>query len=205
MATPRRHYPGVGHSSLSLEIPEEADAAAPDELRRRAAAVVADHFEFIWRLLRRAGRGPADADDAAQQVFMTAAQKLSRIAPGSERAFLYGTARFVAANARRRNRRRDAETPVPESHPVAGEGPEARAELGQAWALLDELLRQLPDELGRVLVLAEVEQIEVKEIAELEGIPVGTAASRLRRARERFHVLLDGLGARHPFRGQDGE
>jgi len=194
----------VGHSSLSLEIPEEADAAAPDELRRRAAALIADHFEFIWRLLRRFGLDPADADDAAQQVFMTAAQKLPRIAPGSERTFLYGTARFVAANARRRHRRRDTEAPVPESYPVAGEGPEARAELGQVWALLDELLRQLPDELGRVLVLAEVEQLEVKEIAELEGIPVGTAASRLRRARERFQVLLSGLGARHPFRGHDG-
>ncbi len=205
MATRRRHYLGVGHSSLSLEIPEEADAAAPDDLRRRAAALVADHFEFIWRLLRRFGLGPADADDAAQQVFMTAAQKLPRIAPGSERTFLYGTARFVAANARRRNRRREADAPVPESYPVTSEGPEARAELGQAWALLDELLRQLPDELGRVLVLAEVEQIEVKEIAELEGIPVGTAASRLRRARERFQALLGGLGTRHPFRGHRGE
>lgn len=205
MASERRHYPGVRHSSRSLEVPEAAYATATPALERRAAAMVADHFDFIWRLLRRTGLGPTDADDAAQQVFMTAAQKIARIAPGSERTFLYGTALHVAANARRRNRRREAEAPVPETYPVAGEGPEARAELGRAWALLDELLLQLPAELGRVLVLAEVEQIEVKEIAAMEGIPVGTAASRLRRARERFQMLLAELGSRHPFRGTDGE
>ena len=42
----------------------------------------------------------------------------------------------------------------------------------------------------RVLVLAEINELPVAEIADLEGIPVGTAASRLRLARERFRTLL---------------
>ena len=66
--------------------------------------------------------------------------------------------------------------------------------------MLDELLERLPDELRRVLVLAEIEQLEVPEIAALEQIPVGPAASRLRRAREVFREHLSRAQARNPFR-----
>ena len=50
-----------------------------------------------------------------------------------------------------------------------------------------------------MLVLAEIEQLEVPEIAALEGLPVGTAASRLRVAREQFRVLLEAARDRNPF------
>ena len=48
-------------------------------------------------------------------------------------------------------------------------------------------------------LLAEMEQLEVPEIAVLEGIPVGTAASRLRAARQQFRVLLEAERDRNPF------
>jgi RNA polymerase sigma-70 factor (ECF subfamily) len=73
--------------------------------------------------------------------------------------------------------------------------------LAEAWRLLDALLAKLPDKLRRALVLAEIEGLEVAEIAELERIPVGTAASRLRRARERFRSALAKEHSRNPFGG----
>jgi RNA polymerase sigma-70 factor (ECF subfamily) len=66
---------------------------------------------------------------------------------------------------------------------------------------LDELLAKLPEKLRRALVLAEVEGLEVTEVASLEGIPVGTAASRLRRARERFRAELAKQPSLNPFGG----
>jgi RNA polymerase sigma-70 factor, ECF subfamily len=57
----------------------------------------------------------------------------------------------------------------------------------------------LPEKARRVLVLAEMEQLEVPEIAVLEGIPVGTAASRLRVARQQFRALLEAARDRNPF------
>jgi RNA polymerase sigma-70 factor (ECF subfamily) len=78
-------------------------------------------------------------------------------------------------------------------------GPEDWVELRKAWTLLDELLERLPDELRRVLVLADIEEVAVAEIAALEGIPAGTAASRLRRAREEFQQLLARTEHRNPF------
>jgi RNA polymerase sigma-70 factor (ECF subfamily) len=47
-----------------------------------------------------------------------------------------------------------------------------------------------PD-LRRVLVLAEIEQLSNQQIAELEAMPKGTVASRLRRARAEFYALLE--------------
>jgi RNA polymerase sigma-70 factor (ECF subfamily) len=47
-----------------------------------------------------------------------------------------------------------------------------------------------------VLVLFELEELEVKQIAELQRIPIGTAGSRLRRAREEFAAIVRRLRAR---------
>jgi RNA polymerase sigma-70 factor (ECF subfamily) len=51
------------------------------------------------------------------------------------------------------------------------------------------VLDQMPLELRTVFVLFELETMQLVEIAELEGIPVGTASSRLRRARAEFSAI----------------
>ncbi|MET0413846.1 MAG: sigma factor-like helix-turn-helix DNA-binding protein, partial [Polyangiaceae bacterium] len=56
-------------------------------------------------------------------------------------------------------------------------------------------------ELRRVLVLSEIEQLTAKQIGELEGLPAGTVASRLRRARGTFDDLLARSQRRRPARG----
>jgi RNA polymerase sigma-70 factor (ECF subfamily) len=167
-------------------------------------SLVADHYGFVWRVLRGFGLSPTDAEDATQQVFMIAARKLSSIDANRARSFVYGAALRVANNARRSLRRRrevqDDETSQ-EVEP-ASRGPEALTELGQARSLLAEILDQLSETHRRMLVLAEIEQLEVPEIARLEGVPVGTAASRLRVARQQFRVLLEAARARNPFSDQ---
>ena len=177
---------------------------ANDSSKACLEALVSRHYGFVWRLLRGFGLSPADAEDAAQQVFMIAARKIDSIAPDHERSFLYGTTRRTANNARRglRRRREVSDDEVVIDEQAVHAGPEQDAELAQARSLLGELLAELPDELRRVLVLAEVEQIEVQEIAALERIPLGTAASRLRRARERFRALLEAAQHRNPFGGE---
>jgi RNA polymerase sigma-70 factor (ECF subfamily) len=162
---------------------------------------VAHHYGFIWRVLRGLGLSRADAEDATQQVFMIAARKLELIVPDHARSFLYGAALRVANNARRGLRRRrevladeTSDEPEPESR-----SPEKMAQLVQARHLLARVLEQLPEKHRRVIVLAEIEQLEVPEIAALEGVPVGTAASRLRVAREKFRALLGDMRDQNPF------
>jgi len=196
------HQSSVRDASLALDAPVQATSEPQTERDARLTQLVADNFDFVWRLIRRLGIERVDADDAAQQVFMIATRKLSEITPGSERTFLYGTAVRVAANARRAVRRQREVPGETDVRGAEGAMPDELSELGRARALLDEVLDRMPLPLRRVLVLAEIEELEVSEIAALEGIKLGTAASRLRRARALFREHLKSLGNRNPF-GED--
>ena len=164
-------------------------------------ALVAEHYGFVWRVLRGLGLSSADAEDATQQVFMIAARKLETIDPDRARSFVYGAALRVANNARRglRRRREVVDDELPEEPEPEARGPEKMAELEQARRLLAQVLDRLEEKHRRVIVLAEIEQLEVPEIAALEGLPVGTAASRLRVAREKFRAALHTLRDQNPF------
>ena len=131
---------------------------------------------------------------------MILARRLDDIEFGRERAFLYGTARRVLANMRRAVKRRgETDDGVLGEAPSGASLPDELVAEARDRAFLDELLRELPDELRRVLVLAELEELVVPDIATLENIPVGTAASRLRRARAAFRDVLAAAQARKPL------
>jgi RNA polymerase sigma-70 factor (ECF subfamily) len=169
----------------------------PDARRGAAPAcstesAVHAHADFVWRSLRRLGVPESLADDATQQVFATYARKVDLVRPGSERAFLFATLSHVAAHVRRSLARR-RELPEDDVHEVVDPSPrpDEAAERREARAILDDALEALPFELRTVFVLFELEELSAPEIAELVGIPAGTVASRLRRAREEFRKAVN--------------
>jgi RNA polymerase sigma-70 factor (ECF subfamily) len=165
----------------------------------RITAIVRAEHDFIWRLLRRLGIPEANVDDATQQVFCVAARKVNEIAPGSERSYLFGIALRVASDRRRSREGREppADTVLDEIDP--GPNPEELAEQRERRAVLDDILDALPMELRTVIVLFELEQMTKAEVSALLGIPVGTAVSRLRRARESFKEIAHRHFARERF------
>ena len=94
----------IGHPSTRVKPSPPSPSLSP-EAAVRFRAVVDANFGLVWRFLRGLGVPQQDADDAAQQVFWIAAQRLDGIRIGSERAFLLATARGTAANARRSHTR----------------------------------------------------------------------------------------------------
>lgn len=156
------------------------------------------HYSSIWRLLRRLGVPPAQLDDASQEVFWVAARKLEQIEPGKQHAFLYGVALRVAANELRRQGSAPARGSDDELERLAADHPTPEEQLEQTRArqLLDAVLDRLPLDLRAVLVLFELEGLDVRSIAEIEAIPIGTVGSRLRRAREEFSAIARRLRAR---------
>ena len=168
----------------------------------RVARLVREHYGLVWRLLRRLGLAAGDADDAAQQVFITAAAKLGEIEAERERAFLYGVSLNVGARVRRSHARR-REEPLEAAGEGATDQPNAEQllEQRQARGALDALLSAMPEELRVVFVLYELEELSTPQIAELCSIPLGTCASRLRRAREDFEERVARLEARRRFSG----
>lgn len=174
-------------------------AAAPSVASAPSAGVQAldlralfmAHYGSIWRLLRRLGVRSAQLDDATQEVFWVAARRASDIRAGSEHSFLYGVALRIAAQEAKKQR---ASEPLADLEAVPqmidlGPSPEEQMAHRQARELLDEVLEALPPELRAVFVLFELEGLEVREIAALQEVPVGTASSRLRRAREEFSTI----------------
>ncbi len=154
----------------------------------RFRGMVDAYFDVIWRSLRGLGVPSASLDDAAQQVFWIAAQKLDAIELGSERPFLFQTARGIAANqhrARSRSRELHDENALA-AHIDPAPSPEQVASSREARLFLAQFLDKLPDDIRCVFMLFELEGMTMAEIAEMLDAPTGTVASRLRRAREEF-------------------
>jgi RNA polymerase sigma-70 factor (ECF subfamily) len=114
---------------------------------------------------------------------------------------LFGTATRIASDIRRSLARR-REVSGESSSDFVDPAPHAEEllERQRARLVLDELLDDLPDELRAVFILYELEEQTATQIAELLGIPTGTVASRLRRARAEFDQIVK----RHRARGKLG-
>lgn len=175
-----------------------ARRAAADE---RLRAMVAAHYDFIWRLLRRLGLPSDRAEDATQRVFFTASRRLDQIEARSERSFLFGTALRVASEARREasSRREELRAEPPETADPAPLADEL-IDRGRARALLDEILDAMDEDVRVVFVLFELEGLTTGEVAELLRVPMGTVASRLRRSRTLFQTIVTRLRARGAMR-----
>jgi len=80
---------------------------------------------------------------------------------------------------------------------VIRETPERRAMANEDSAELRAELALLPREQARAVVLAGIYGMTAKQIAELEGIPLGTAKTRIRTAMEKLRVRLSVKRAHH--------
>jgi RNA polymerase sigma-70 factor, ECF subfamily len=182
--------------------PSGAEPAVSPAFRLRA--VFDECFDYVWRLTRRLGVPEASVDDAVQQAFCVLSDKLERVEPGKERAFLTAIAVRIASNSRRSERRRreradegglaQAKDPSP--------GADDLIEERRRRMLLDRALGALPLELRTVFVLDELEALTAPEIARLVGVPVGTVASRLRRARTLFLQAAEAVRAEEASTGR---
>jgi RNA polymerase sigma-70 factor (ECF subfamily) len=159
--------------------------------------LVHEHFDVVWRSLRRLGVPPGSVDDAAQQVFIVAARKLDTIHVAGEKPYLLGIAVRIASDARRSQARRRE---VPRDEAEEGDrvdpqpSPEDLVDRKRAREILDRVLSAMPMDLRAAFTMFEIEEMSVPEVASALGIPVGTAASRLRRARQQFHEIVRRLG-----------
>ncbi len=172
-------------------------SSVSDGTQQRLRAAVVEHYEFVWRTLRRLGVLSHSVEDAVQQVLMVLARRIDDVEIGSERAFMVATAVRVAADARKKQvRLREELDPVAlEARVSDAPSAEELLDRGRARELLDAVLLQMPDEMRTVFIFFEFEGMTMASIAELLGLPLGTVASRLRRARELFETLAARLAA----------
>jgi len=142
------------------------------------------------RVARAVLEDPDDADDAAQDAFLAALVKLDQYDPG--RPFGPWLMRIVANAAADRRRRRRVRRTEPLDAELAGGGgmPDVTTERRLLGERLRTALAELPERRRLAVVLFDVEGYSHAEIAELLGIPEGTARSEVFHARRRLREIL---------------
>lgn len=165
-----------------------AKRAAPAEVdRARLERLFNTHQATIWRALRRRGLAADAAADAMQETFLLAAERLGDIRPESERYFLIASALRVAHTLGRKVLRWELDDDMDQRLSSNRDLSETRADM----QLCDLVLSKVDPDLVEVFVLYELEGLTSPEIAELLRIPLGSVASRLRRAREQFRSAAE--------------
>ena len=84
---------------------------------------------------------------------------------------------------------------LPDPRPAPAPDPEAQTRRGQAAAFVRAFLEELDPDKREVFELAELEGLPIPELAELVGINLNTAYSRLRAARQLFQRAVDRIRA----------
>jgi RNA polymerase sigma-70 factor (ECF subfamily) len=159
------------------------DASALEPLCARYEAPL---FQFLLGILR----DHHEAEDALQETFVRALQRLDGVDPDHLRGWLFTVAYHQAMLARRRHKK-----PAAALEKVAGgvsdpePGPVLQAETREDAVRLRRLLEQLPEGQREVIRQRVYEGKRFREIAATLGCPLNTALARMHEGLKRLRLL----------------
>lgn len=170
----------------SHELPPTDNREPPEKLDFEA--MFEAHFGYVWATLRRLGIEDRDLEDLTQDVYLRVFRQLEAFdAERPLRPWLFGFAFRVASDYRRLARNRRELLHVQDGEP-ADPAPSALERVLQTEALTmaQAALEQLELDRRAVFILHELDDCPIPEVAEALDIPLNTAYSRLRLARQQF-------------------
>ncbi|HET9956239.1 MAG TPA: RNA polymerase sigma factor [Polyangiaceae bacterium] len=158
------------------------------------AEIFRQQARYLWRALLGLGVRPADVDDVCQEVFLVVHRRLPEFDGRALRSWLYAICLRVASDYRRsaRVRREVPLADLPEAvpnHAALGE-----VHVRELWHTMLRGLDRLDEEKRAAFVLYEIEELTVREVAEVMGCPLQTAYSRLGAAREQMQAFFASEG-----------
>jgi RNA polymerase sigma-70 factor (ECF subfamily) len=184
-------------------VPTEMADPTPDPTRRkRFEAELLPHLDALHRTALRLTRSPSDADDLVQDAVLKAYRFFDHYEAGTNfRAWLLKVLTNVFFSKYRRATLDSQMRALGEGDPVSdswmgsatmapNREPERLAEKALLEGSVLKALQELPEEFRAVLVLADVEGLTYREIADAVGCPIGTVMSRLHRARRAVAIRL---------------
>jgi RNA polymerase sigma-70 factor, ECF subfamily len=140
----------------------------------------------LRRYARALTRDSELADDLVQDTLVRALRSEHLFHGGDVRAWLYTILTNLNRNRLRSLARRPTLTPIEDNDAPDMAGPEAGARD------IERALASLVDDQRTVLLLVVLEGLSYREVAEVQGVPIGTVMSRLARARMQIKEHLDG-------------
>lgn len=185
-----------------------SDTPHDGELVRRATRGDERAFGMLVRKYQRAAYAVAysvtsrheDAEDAAQEAFLVALERLEECRnPDRFAGWLMTIVRNRARNLVRREVLRETDQ-VPIGASSSTPGPDREAELTELQEVLQVALDTLPEVQREIVLLHDLEGWKHREIADRIGLPSGTVRSHLHFARK---ALREALGA--PSSPEEGQ
>jgi RNA polymerase sigma-70 factor (ECF subfamily) len=161
--------------------------------------LVLRYQDGVYSLAFRMLGAQEPAEDATQEAFIRAWQRIDSFRGGSFRSWLFTIVANLSRDELRRRQRRpqtslDAARDDPDRPDLdpadPGPAPEVIAEQGELRAALEAALRQLPDDWREIVLLSDVHGLDYQEIVEATGLALGTVKSRLSRARSRLRDII---------------
>jgi RNA polymerase sigma-70 factor (ECF subfamily) len=167
-------------------------------------AGVLAQLDSLYRTALRMTNNPQEAEDLVQETMLKAFRFAHTYQPGTNlRAWLFRILNTSAINRYRRNAAHPTPASLPEGEEFylynqirdfSGQELSQGAEEEVLNKYLDEdvykALNDLPPNFRMAVVLADIEGLSYKEIAEALQIPIGTVMSRISRARRQLQKSL---------------
>jgi RNA polymerase sigma-70 factor (ECF subfamily) len=183
----------------AVEINVEALVEQAKEGNQQAFNRLVYHYQGIaYSVAYRILSDSDAAADATQEAFLSAYNALDSFRGGSFKAWILRIVTNACYDELRRRKRRptsslDALLVGPGAHEAfvdRAENPESYAVRQDLGRIIQAGLETLPDDQRTTLVLADIEGLHYKEIAEITGVELGTVKSRLSRGRVRLRDFL---------------
>src|SRR5260221_9719796 len=162
--------------------PDQAEDLVPMTAFRQSVEAM---IPALRRYARALARDADSADDLVQDTLVRALRSERLFLGGDIRSWLYTILTNLNKNRRRSLARRPQFMPLLDNNPDAS-GTEAEGrDIARALATLVEEQRS-------VLLLVMLEGLSYREVADIQGVPIGTVMSRLARARAHVKASLEG-------------
>jgi len=155
-------------------------------------AAVEPLIPALRRYARALLRDRTAADDLVHDCLeRTISRWHQRRGDGDARTWVFAILHNLAVSRLRQAARRSAHVTLDDADEAALARPGSQDAHLQHGDLLRSLAA-LPEDQRSVLLLISVEQLSYADAARVLNVPIGTVMSRLSRARERLHRLMDG-------------
>ncbi len=205
-------------SALTLQSDEAALIAELKAGSEEAFAwLIARYHQPIYSLLARTVQNQGEAADLTQEVFVKVFRGVGGFhGESSLRTWIYRIALREASNQRRWwMRYNQQEVPIEMeiaesdcSAPIRlkdmlvdpGESPLDSAEHAETHARVEAALAKVPEPYRTTLILRDIDGFVYEEVAEMQGVNLGTVKSRLVRGRAFLKVCLSGERAERAAR-----
>src|SRR5690348_9458989 len=140
----------------------------------------------LRRYARALTRDAETADDLVQDTLVRALRSEHLFHEGDVRSWLYTILTNLNRNRLRTLARRPAFASIEEEDVLGMSAPDSAARD------IERALATLVDDQRAALLLVVLEGLSYREVAEVQGVPIGTVMSRLARARTQLKAYLDG-------------